>query len=361
MTGLHTIDFNYELPTQLIAQHPSERREGSRLLIYGRETGTIRHERFSGLAGELNSGDLLIVNNSRVIPARLRGTRPGTGSAVEIFLLEELHENEWWTLLRPSKRFPQGAFIDLLRLDGSHAGIRAEVMEKTVTGECRIRFHHHTNLLGLLDAYGEVPLPPYIKRLAGPTAAEDQERYQTVYAKVLGAVAAPTAGLHFTTEHLDALQKQGIQVAPVTLHVGAGTFAPVKSATLEGHIMHEERYFLPQETLKAIQTCRSQGGRVVAVGTTSLRVLESAAEIGLEQAAGRWLRTRLFVYPPRKFAVVDALLTNFHLPQSTLLMLVSAFFTPGRSEGREKCLETYHQAVKEQYRFFSYGDAMFIS
>lgn len=361
MTKLHTADFDYELPPQLIAQHPSERRDGSRLLIYQRATGAIRHGRFNDLMGELRENDLLIVNDSRVIPARLRGSRPVTGGAVEILLLEEIQKNEWWTLLRPSKRLPPGAFVDLRRLDGGRAGIRAEVLEKTEAGECRLRFHHPENLLTLLGELGEVPLPPYIKRPVGPTSLEDVERYQTVYAQLAGSVAAPTAGLHFTSEHLETFRNRGIQVAPVTLHVGPGTFAPVKSATLEEHPMHEERYFLPNETFAALQKCRSKGGRVVAVGTTSLRVLESAAEIGLEQAAGRWLRTRLFVYPPRQFQIVEALLTNFHLPQSTLLMLVSAFFTPGKADGREKCLATYQEAVRENYRFFSYGDAMFIS
>ncbi len=361
LNRLKLSDFNYNLPQHLIAQHPAECREGSRLLIYHRTNGLIRHARFLDLLEELRSGDLLVVNDSRVIPARLRGSKPTTGGAFEVLLIEEIKENEWWAMVRPSKRLVIGGCIDLHRLDGTKAGIQVELLEKTDTGLCRLQFLLERNIFEVLPELGEIPLPPYIKRPKGKTGSQDVERYQTVYAQVNGSVAAPTAGLHFTPTILDDLKTRGIRVAPVTLHVGAGTFAPVKVSAIEEHQMHSERFFLPMETLAEIQKCRLDGGRVVAVGTTSLRVLESAANIGLEQAAGRWQQTQLFVYPPHEFSLVDAMLTNFHLPESTLLMLVSAFIDPGRAEGREKCLAAYEEAIRQGYRFFSYGDAMFIS
>lgn len=294
------------------------------------------------------------MNNSRVIPARLRATKIPTGSAVEVLLIEEVNLNDWWVMLRPGKRVRAGTVLAF-----PHE-IHANVLEKNEDGQYRLNFTGTENILESAEQFGEVPLPPYISREAAPDE-RDRERYQTVFAGPKGSVAAPTAGLHFTPAMLERLRTDGIQTAWVTLHVGAGTFAPVKSELVAEHRMHYERFEITTETAARIAETKERGGRVIAVGTTSLRVLESAALLANTSTFGaRSGRTNLFVYPPHSFRVVDALLTNFHLPESTLLMLVSAFVSPGRVDGREWMLQVYQEAIRERYRFFSYGDAMLI-
>ena len=321
---MRTADFDYPLPQELIAQHPIEQRDASRLLTLDRSTATIAHRQFADLEALLRSGDVLVANNSRVIPARVRGQKEGDGARVEILLTEERAPGEWWCMLRPGKRIHNGS----------------------------------PDVHALLQAIGETPLPPYIERAPIDTLA-DRERYQTVYAKADGSVAAPTAGLHFTNEMLNRLRAKGVTFAEVTLHVGPGTFQPVECDRIEAHPMHEERFEISAVTAETLNQAKAEGRRVVAVGTTSMRVLESAATGGLP--VGPQLgRTDIFIYPPHEFQVVDALLTNFHLPKSTLLMLVSAFAQPGGTGGRERVLSAYAEAVAERYRFFSYGDAMFL-
>ncbi len=345
-------DFNFDLPPELIAQHPAPTRDQSRLLVFRRPSGALEHRNFVDLPGFLQAGDLLVLNNSKVIPARLRGFKPNTGGAIELLLLEENAANDWWVMLRPAKRLRPG---DTFQINESE--MRATLLEKNSEGHCHLKFEGVKNILDEARAHGEMPLPPYIQRAPGRSAPEDLERYQTVYAKHDGSVAAPTAGLHFTPEVFQRLHEKQIETAFVTLHVGAGTFAPVKSDRIEDHHMHEERYEIPQETFQKIEATRATGGRIVAIGTTSLRVLESAALNNWNPGPAR---TRIFIHPPYNFKIVNALLTNFHLPQSTLLMLVSAFAAPGSLAGREKILHTYHEAIQHRYRFFSYGDAMLI-
>lgn len=350
---MRTGDFHYELPPELIAQAPAAQRDQSRMMVLDRAERTTRLRAFQDLPMFLRAGDLLVMNNSRVIPARLRATKQPTGSAVEMLLVEENSVNDWWVMLRPGKRVRPGTVLALPN------GIEAMVIEKNEEGHGRLRFSGTADILAAAEEFGEVPLPPYIEREQAP-GPNDRERYQTVYAGPKGSVAAPTAGLHFTPSMLEQLNAGwGVEIAHVTLHVGLGTFAPVKAASLEEHKMHSERYELNQEAADKVRAAKARGGRVVAVGTTSLRVLESvAAEHGeIRPASGR---TRLFVYPPREFRAVDALLTNFHLPESTLLMLVSAFASPGRLDGREWIMEAYAAAVRARFRFFSYGDAMLI-
>jgi S-adenosylmethionine:tRNA ribosyltransferase-isomerase len=306
----------------------------------------------------LQPGDLLVLNNSRVIPARLRGTNARTGGRFEVLLVEENAPNDWWVMLRPGKRARVGTQLVFHDRDGKPAAVRATVRAFNAAGLRRLWFGGTDNILGELEALGETPLPPYIQR--AHDTAEDRERYQTVYAQPPGSVAAPTAGLHFTTALLDAIRARGARVRFVTLHVGLGTFAPVKSDTVEQHAMHAERFELGEATAQAIRETKRAGGRVIAVGTTVVRVLESvAAQTDGPLRATRGL-TRFFIYPPFAFKVVDALLTNFHLPQSTLLMLVSAFAAPGGIRGRELVLAAYAEAIRHRYRFFSYGDAMLI-
>lgn len=360
---MRTADFHFDLPEDRIAQSPTATRDASRLLVVHRKTRTREHRSFPDLEAFLKPGDLLVRNDSRVIPARLRGRKEGTGAAVEILLIEEIGINRWWTMLKPGKRIRPGTNILLNERHGGVSPWQAVVEEKNIEGHCLLRFGDPTgeNISSQLDRLGELPLPPYIARPDGPTAS-DYERYQTIYAGLPGSVAAPTAGLHFTQSFLERVLTNGVRVANVTLHVGAGTFAPVKVEDLDHHVMHEERYLVPQETARAVEQTQATGGRVIAVGTTSLRVLESACAF----EAGRWRlvpgigRTRLFVRPPAEFRLVDGLLTNFHLPESTLLMLVCAFASPGSMHGRDFMLETYNEAVREGYRFFSYGDAMLI-
>jgi len=358
MARMRTADFDFDLPAELIAQTPAAERDGSRLLVLHRKTGTVEHRHFPDLAGYLDPGDLLVLNNSRVIPARLHGVNPQTGGQFELFLIEETGLNDWWVLLRPGKRGRLGARIALLDRAGRPTAIVATVEEINPEGHRRMRFSGVVDLGTRLDDFGDIPLPPYIKRAADGNL--DRSRYQTVFALPSGSVAAPTAGLHFTTAMLDALRARGVGTAFVTLHVGLGTFAPVKAETPSEHVMHEERYELGESAARAIRETRAAGGRVVAVGTTSVRVLESVAadhDGAVVACAGR---TRIFLHPPARFRVVDTLLTNFHLPRSTLLMLAAAFAAPGRGEGREMVLSAYREAVRERYRFFSYGDAMLL-
>jgi S-adenosylmethionine:tRNA ribosyltransferase-isomerase len=344
-------DFDFPLPPALIAQAPAPRRDHSRLLVLDRATGRIAHRRFADLPDYFSPGDLLVLNDSRVIPARLRARNARTGGHFEALLLEEIAPNDWWAMMRPGKRAPPGAIIQILDKAKNPSPFGALVREINPEGHRRLQFSGPGNILTALDALGEAPLPPYIQR--PQEQPDDRERYQTVYAKTPGSVAAPTAGLHFTPALLEKIRDRGAGVCFVTLHVGLGTFAPVKAERLEDHVMHAERFVLPAESARAIRRAKDSGRRVVAAGTTTLRVLESAPRPG----AGR---TRLFIHPPHRFRVVDSLLTNFHLPRSTLLMLAAAFAAPGETHGRELILRTYAEAAAQGYRFFSYGDAMLL-
>ena len=354
--SLKTADFHYDLPPELIAQRPSPTRDGSRLLVANRATSESSHQHFSDLPKLLRAGDVLVLNNSRVIPARLRGQKKGGQAAVEILLTQPASKGTWWAMLRPGKRLPPGTRITLHNCTGQPTAIEAEVIEKNEQGHARLLFNGTENIMAQLDQLGELPLPPYIQRKPHRQTDEDTERYQTVYANPAGSIAAPTAGLHFTNALLDQLRAKEIQIHSLTLHVGLGTFAPVKAESVAEHQMHTENFSLPPETATAINTAKAEGRRVIAVGTTTVRVLESC---GLPLAATKG-DTNIFIYPPREFAVVDALITNFHLPQSTLLMLISAFAAPGEMGGRERLLKMYAEAIREKYRFFSFGDAMFI-
>lgn len=357
---MFTADFHYDLPPELIAQKPVSERDRSRLLVLHRSTGQMEDRDFRWLPGYLRPGDVLVLNNSRVIPARLRGTKAVTHGEFEILLVEELQTNDWWVMLRPGKRVRPGTVLHFRTVHDESTTIEATVVEKNDEGHCRLRFAGTKDILEDIHSLGEVPLPPYIMRAPGNSAAEDQQRYQTVYAQAPGSVAAPTAGLHFTGALLEEIRRIGVTVCYVTLHVGLGTFAPVKARELTEHRMHEERYDLPAETVHAVEQARRSGGRVVAVGTTTVRVLESvAAAHGGTLVSGSG-RTRIFIYPPYSFKAVDALITNFHLPESTLLMLVSALASPNDTQGREIILRAYRHAVEQRYRFFSYGDAMLV-
>lgn len=357
---MRTSDFDYDLPPERIAQTPAARRDESRLLVLERATGELSHRVFHELPQLLRPGDLLVLNNSRVLPARLRALKPDTGGRCEILLLEENAVNDWHVMFRPTKRVRPGSRLRLLKLNGEESEVQVEVVAKMQDGHCRLRFSGVPDLRAHLEELGEVPLPPYIERAAGDSRPEDRERYQTVFADKPGSVAAPTAGLHFTPELLHALKETGIHTCFVTLHVGAGTFAPVKTENLAEHPMHEEYFEVSAAAAEAISAARREHRRIVAVGTTSVRVLESAAAQNAGQIIPTQGRTRLFIYPPRQFQVVDVLLTNFHLPQSTLLMLVSAFAAPDSLAGREMVLHAYQEAIRAEYRFFSYGDAMLI-
>ena len=359
--SLKTADFNFSLPPDLIAQNPASTRDGSRLLYIERASGALAHQQFTDLPQFLRAGDLLVMNNSRVIPARLRGRKAVGGAAVEMLITEPARDATWWAMVRPGKRLPPETQIELFDNQGRPTPFTAEVLEKNEEGHARLRFEGTENLLAELDTLGEMPLPPYIRRSAHghEQTSEDAERYQTVYANPAGSVAAPTAGLHFTEALLEQLREQEVETHTVTLHVGLGTFAPVKADALAEHRMHSERFTLPDETAAAINAAKTEGRRVIAVGTTTVRVLESVAANHQPLAATSG-NTDIFIYPPHDFKVVDGLLTNFHLPQSTLLMLVSAFATPGELSGRQWMLEAYAEAIREKYRFFSYGDAMLI-
>jgi len=360
LSTLRTVDFDFELPPDLIAQIPIGERDKSRLLVLHRCNGRIEHRGFGSLLEYLQPGDVLVLNDSRVICARLRGTNSRTGGEFEVLLLQENVTNDWWAMLRPGKRGRVGTEI-LFRAGGSaRSGMSAVVIEVNQEGHRRLRFSGAPHILDELEHLGEVPLPPYIRRRGTRWRAQDRERYQTVYAQLPGSIAAPTAGLHFTHQLLNRLRSRGVRVCFLTLHVGLGTFAPVKTETIEAHTMHEERYSLREETANSIREAKRAGKRVIAVGTTTLRVLESiAAENAGALVAGSG-RTRIFIYPPYDFKIVDSLVTNFHLPRSTLLMLVSAFAAPNEVHGRETVLSAYAEAIGERYRFFSYGDAMLL-
>jgi S-adenosylmethionine:tRNA ribosyltransferase-isomerase len=355
---MRTADFNFALPSELIAQHPAPKRDESRLLVLNRTNGHVGHRKFRDILEFFHAGDVLVLNNSRVIPARLRGTNARTGGKFEILLLEENAPNDWWAMIRPGKNARIGTQIIFRDASGRPANISATVAEVNDEDHRRLQFSGAPDISRELDSFGEIPLPPYIRRHA--ESPEDKERYQTVFAETDGSVAAPTAGLHFTPELLEQIRARGVKICFVTLHVGLGTFLPVKSENLSKHKMHEERFELGEETVRAVNEAKKSGNRVIAVGTTTVRVLESVAAQNtgnLNVYAGK---TNIFIYPPFQFQIVDVLLTNFHLPCSTLLMLVSAFAAPGETHGREMILPAYAEAIRERYRFFSYGDAMLI-
>lgn len=359
LAPMRTADFQFELPPDLIAQYPAAQRDQSRLLVLHRAQNRLEHRHFPDLPGFLRAGDVLILNNSRVIPARLRGANWKTPGKFEVLLLEENAVNDWWAMLKPGKRARVGTQIKILDHHGQPSAVTATVTEINGEGHRRLAFSGTPNLSGELDALGEIPLPPYIAR-AGEDAA-DRERYQTVFAQPAGSVAAPTAGLHFTPELLKAILALGVNIGFVTLHVGLGTFAPVKAENLSAHTMHEERFEIGPEAANLVNEAKAAGRRVIAVGTTSVRVLESVAAQNHGKLNVFKGKTRIFIFPPFHFKIVDALVTNFHLPGSTLLMLASAFAMPGEKiGGRERILAAYAEAIRERYRFFSYGDAMLL-
>lgn len=336
-------DFNYNLPEELIAQDPLEKRDNSRLMVLHRETGEIEHKHFYDVIDYLNPGDCLVVNNTRVIPARLMGVKEETGASIEVLLLKRKEEKVWETLVKPGKKARVGARISFG--DGLLTG---EVIDIVEEGNRLIRFEYDGIFEEILDQLGQMPLPPYITH-----QLQDKNRYQTVYAKYDGSAAAPTAGLHFTEELLEKIQAKGIRIAKVTLHVGLGTFRPVKEENVLDHHMHSEFYIVDEEAARVINETRAAGGRVISVGTTSTRTLETVAEPdGHIPVKSGW--TDIFIYPGYQFKAVDCLITNFHLPESTLIMLVSAL------ADRETILHAYEVAVQERYRFFSFGDAMMI-
>jgi S-adenosylmethionine:tRNA ribosyltransferase-isomerase len=356
---MRTADFHFALPPELIAQTPAKKRDASRLLVLHRKTGRLEHRQFPDLLEFFQSGDVLVLNNSRVIPARLRGKNTKTGGNFEILLLEENAVNEWWAMLRPGKRAPLGTQIQLQGKNGGAGEIIATVTEVNAEGHRRLQFTGTANIFGELDKLGELPLPPYIER--AHAAGEDKERYQTVYAQPAGSVAAPTAGLHFTPEILEKIRALGVKICFVTLHVGAGTFLPVKVENLAEHKMHTERFEVGEATARIVNEAKKNGHRVIAAGTTTLRTLESIARKNAGQLNVHAGKTDIFIYPPGYFQIVDALLTNFHLPQSTLLMLISAFAAPGEKiRGRDLVLSAYAEAIRARYHFFSYGDAMLL-
>ena len=357
--AVRTADFHFDLPPDLIAQHPASRRDGSRLLILHRKTGEVEHRRFPELLDFLRSGDMLVLNNSRVIPARLHGQNAKTGGKFEILLLEENAVNDWWTMMRPGKRAKIGTQVQLQEKNGASTKITASVTGVNNEGHRQLHFSGTPNLFQELAALGELPLPPYIER--AHELDDDQERYQTVYARPAGSVAAPTAGLHFTPELLERIRARGVKICYVTLHVGAGTFLPVKAENVADHKMHAERFEVGEAAVRAVNLAKKSGNRVIAVGTTALRTLETVARQNVGLLNVHKGKTDIFIFPPARFQTVDALLTNFHLPESTLLMLVSAFAAPGEKiRGRDLILQAYAEAIRERYRFFSYGDAMLI-
>ena len=340
---MKTSDFFYDLPEELIAQDPLEDRTASRLLVLNRETGAIEHKIFSDVIDYLNDGDCLVINNTRVIPARLIGEKEGTGGKVEVLLLKRRANDVWETLVKPGKKLRPGA-----RVTFGDGRLKAEILEIAEEGNRLVRFYYEGIFEEILDSLGEMPLPPYITH-----KLEDKEMYQTVYAKYDGSAAAPTAGLHFTKELLSKIEEKGIKIASITLHVGLGTFRPVKVDDVNNHHMHTEWYEVNAEAADIINETKRNGGRVICVGTTSCRTIESVAdENGYMKA--KTGETDIFIYPGYKFKVMDGLITNFHLPESTLVMLVSAF------AGKENVLSAYETAVKERYRFFSFGDAMIL-
>lgn len=336
-------DFYYDLPQELIAQHPLEQRDSSRLMTLSRETGEIGHHHFRDILNYLKPGDCLILNNTRVMPARIYGIKEETGARVEFLLLNQRSYDIWETIAGPGKKAKPGT-----RFTFGDGLMKAEVQDVLENGNRIVKFEWEGNFFNVLDEIGQMPLPHYITE-----ELEDKERYQTVYSKEIGSAAAPTAGLHFTDELLEEVRKLGVKIGYITLHVGLGTFRPVKADEIEEHHMHSEHYWLPKETADIINETKKNGGRVIAVGTTCCRTLESVArDAGEIKEYSDW--TDIFIYPGYKFRCIDALITNFHLPESTLIMLVSAFC------GYEHTMNAYREAVKEKYRFFSLGDAMFI-
>ena len=340
---MKTSDFYYDLPEELIAQDPLEDRTASRLLVLDRQTGTVEHKIFSDVIDYLNKGDCLVINNTRVIPARLIGEKEGTGGKVEVLLLKRRANDVWETLVKPGKKLKPGAKITF-----GDGRLRAEVLEVVEEGNRLVKFYYEGIFEEILDSLGEMPLPPYITH-----KLEDKEMYQTVYAKFDGSAAAPTAGLHFTKELLNKIEEKGIKISSITLHVGLGTFRPVKVDDVNNHHMHTEWYEVNAEAAEIINETKRNGGRVICVGTTSCRTIESVADDNGYMKA-KTGETDIFIYPGYKFKVMDGLITNFHLPESTLVMLVSAF------AGKENVLSAYETAVKEKYRFFSFGDAMIL-
>lgn len=340
---MKTSDFYFDLPKELIAQDPLKDRSSSRLLKLNRETGKIEHRHFTDILDYLKEGDLLVLNNTKVIPARLLGVKEETGANVEVFLLKRRSEDTWETLVKPGKKLKPGTKVSFG--DGI---LKAEILETLEDGGRIVKFLFDGIFEEILDKLGEMPLPPYITH-----KLQDRDRYQTVYAKYDGSVAAPTAGLHFTNELLEKVKEKGVDIAYVTLHVGLGTFRPVKADDILEHVMHSESYIISKEASDKINNTKKAGGRIICVGTTSVRTLESAAcdDGSVPACEGD---TSIFIYPGYKFKVLDGLITNFHLPESTLVMLVSAF------AGRENVLAAYEKAVEEKYRFFSFGDAMMI-
>lgn len=340
---MKTSDFYYDLPEELIAQDPLKDRSSSRLLVLRKDTGETEHRIFSDIIEYLKPGDCLVINDTKVIPARLHGIKEGTGAHIEVLLLKRKEDNIWETLVRPGKKARPGT-----RLTFGDGRMKAEILDVVDEGNRLIRFEYDGIFEEVLDALGEMPLPPYITH-----KLEDKNRYQTVYARHEGSAAAPTAGLHFTQDLLEKIQAKGVQIARVTLHVGLGTFRPVKVDDVENHHMHSEFYMIGKEAADTINAARRQGGRIISVGTTSTRTLESAADAqGFVRETSGW--TDIFIYPGYTFKCIDALITNFHLPESTLLMLVSAL------AGKDHILDAYKEAVEKRYRFFSFGDAMFI-
>ncbi len=340
---MKTADFYYHLPPELIAQTPLEDRSSSRLLTLSKETGAIEHRHFYDIENMLNEGDCLVLNDTRVLPARLYGEKEGTGGRIEFLLLNRIDRDRWEVILKPGKKAKPGA-----RFVFGGGLLKAEIIETVNDGNRIVEFTYEGVFENILDKLGEMPLPPYITE-----KLTDKERYQTVYSRHDGSAAAPTAGLHFTKELMARLAEKGVKIAYVTLHVGLGTFRPVKVDDVENHKMHSEFYIMTEETAEIINETKKKGGRIISVGTTSSRVLETIAdENGFVKAQTGW--TDIFIYPPYKFKAVDALITNFHLPESTLLMLVSSL------AGSENIRRAYEEAVRERYRFFSFGDAMLI-
>lgn len=337
-------DFYYDLPPELIAQTPVEPRDSSRLMKIDRTTGDIVHDHFYNVADYLKSGDLLVMNDSKVFPARIYGQKRDTGVPVEFLLLKRLSLTDWETLVRPGRRLKPGVVVDFPE------GLSAQVLETINDGNRLVRFSFEGDFFDILDRIGQMPLPPYITE-----KLRDNDRYNTIYCRETGSAAAPTAGLHFTERVFESLREKGVDTAYVTLHVGLGTFRPVKEDDILDHKMHVEHYSIPQETADKIRECKARGGRVIAVGTTSCRTLESAAQLSADGGITACTRdTGIFIYPGYEFKCIDGLITNFHLPESTLIMLVSAFL------GRERTLRAYDTAIQERYRFFSFGDSMII-
>lgn len=340
---MKTADFYYDLPQELIAQDPLEDRSSSRLLHLSLEDGSLEHRHFTDILEYLKEGDCLVINDTKVIPARLYGHKEDTGAVIEILLLKRKENDIWECLVKPGKKARPGA-----RISFGDGILKGEILDVVEEGNRLIQFHYEGIFEEILDQLGEMPLPPYITH-----KLQDKNRYQTVYARHEGSAAAPTAGLHFTNELLEEVKAKGVKIAHVTLHVGLGTFRPVKVDDVEQHHMHSEFYVVEEEQAELINTTKKQGGRVISVGTTSCRTLESASdENGIVHAGSGW--TEIFIYPGYHFKMIDGLITNFHLPESTLLMLVSAL------AGKERMMHAYEEAVKERYRFFSFGDAMLI-